>query len=367
MPLKRINQWSKLEEWASDWNRLAEISPAASVFQTFEWHRAWWKAFGQDQEGAKLSVSLVLRDGKLAAVAPFMVRRGVISFIGSGNHASDYCDVLVDPSYPEALEELMNAVISERTSWRRVELRNLRSHSPHRKRIQEFFEARGLGVITAVSADAPTRILGDKASDHEAVNKKSLKRHTSHFRSSGKLEFKHCKSVTEVQGYLDQFFEQHQGRRALAGDGSLFDDPKQKAFYRQVAREFVHRDWLRFGVVLLDGEPLAFHFGFEFCDRFYWYKPAFDAKYAKKSPGEVLLKFLLEYAIDKRLSEFDFTVGSEGFKYRFANEIRTNLLVIAFASKHAYWLHRFVRLIKRLVKQLLRKQPQTRSSEQQLS
>src|SRR5437868_1220594 len=81
---------------------------------------------------------------------------------------------------------------------------------------------------------------------------------------------------------------------------------------------------IRFSVLRLEGEPIAFHFGFEYNRRFIWYKPSFSAAHARLSPGEVLIKYLLEDVIDRGLEEFDFGVGEEAFKYRFANHVKHN-------------------------------------------
>jgi len=108
-------------------------------------------------------------------------------------------------------------------------------------------------------------------------------------------------------------------------------------------------------VVLFNGAPLAFHFGFEYRRRFIWYKPTFDVQFASRSPGEVLIKFLLEDAIEKKLEEFDFTVGSESFKYRFANRIRFNNRLIVFHYAGDYWIQRGICLGKSILRKLLKR------------
>jgi CelD/BcsL family acetyltransferase involved in cellulose biosynthesis len=88
--------------------------------------------------------------------------------------------------------------------------------------------------------------------------------------------------------------------------------------------------YLRFSVVSLDGRPIALHLGFECNGRFIWYKPTFDVALARHSPGEVLIKYLLEDAHARGLLEFDFGPGEEAFKYRFSNYAR------AISSIHVY-------------------------------
>ena len=135
----------------------------------------------------------------------------------------------------------------------------------------------------------------------------------------------------------------------------IFIDPAQQLFYRDLIKDTLRHGWLRFDVVLFDGAPLAFHFGFEYQRRFIWYKPAFDVQFAARSPGEVLLKFLLDDAIEKGLEEFDFTVGSEPFKYRFANRTRSNDRIIVFRSAVDYLFHRGISRVKSIAKKLLRR------------
>jgi hypothetical protein len=74
-----------------------------------------------------------------------------------------------------------------------------------------------------------------------------------------------------------------------------------------------------------------------------------------------LLKFLLDDAIGRGLEEFDFTVGSEPFKYRFSNRTRSNDRIIVFRSAADYWIHRVIRRGKSMLKELLKRGAASRS------
>jgi len=307
-------------------------------------------------------------DSRLVGIAPMMIvrKRGPIGqvrkhlhFIGSTNHASDYCDFITDPGVPEALDALLGEICACSKAFYRIDLSHFPDHSPNQARTLEYLSSRGARTSVEVQADAPVRILGDGEEDLKTANKSSLKRHTGFFRKSGELRFRQCVSEAEILGYLERFFEQHKARRALTGSPSQFLDPAQQAFYRALVRELFPCGWLRFDVVLFNGAPLAFHFGFEYRRRFIWYKPTFDVQFVSKSPGEVLIKFLLEDAIQKKLEEFDFTVGSEAFKYRFANKIRHINRVVAFRSITDYWNYR----VKCMLKNRLNRNPASRGAQ----
>lgn len=355
--IQELRDWRGVEPHAEAWNALARASAGATVFQSYEWHAAWWSVFAEDYE---LRVLLAWAGERLAAIAPWAVGRAAreLQFIGSGDYASDYCDVLVDPASPEAVDAFGDWLFANRRAWRRVDFRNVPSGSPHRERLEGRLRDRSSWVVSEIDSEAPTRILGDAAADREVLNKSSLKRHFKQLSKAGRLECEHLGAAGEIEPLLDAFFRQHVERRQLAGGRSQFLDPRQRRLYREIVRRLAPRGWVRFAVVRLDGEPVAFHFGFEYGSRLVWYKPAFSAAHARSSPGEVLLKFLLEDAIARGLAEFDFTVGNEAFKYRFANRVRTTHRIRVYSLPAGYWLRR----ARRLAKRLLRPAPEARLS-----
>lgn len=347
----RLADWRAAAGLEPLWEELLERCPDSTVFQTLPWHRAWWQAFG---EGHGLCLILAHARTRLVGIAPMMIvreQRAIgkprldMHFIGSTNHASDYCDFITDPAYPHALDALVEEMAA--AGCRRYQLSHLPGGSPHRERLPSLLRAQGLMTFDQVQNDAPVRVLGDAETDRKAANKTSLKRNKRHFEKLGELRFRRLQRTGEVLDCLGTFFEQHIARWSNTSSPSQFLDPRQREFYRQLVHCLHPRHWLTFDMLTLDGAPLAFHVGFEYRRRFIWYKPTFDVGYAPKSPGQVLIKYLLETAIERRLEEFDFTVGSEGFKHRFANRVRRIHRVAAFRSAVDYWRHRAIVEAKR--------------------
>jgi CelD/BcsL family acetyltransferase involved in cellulose biosynthesis len=354
----RMGGWEGISGLEAPWNSLVNRSPDSSVFQAFPWHLCWWRAFGGPHEPF---VILAYSGSKLVGIAPMMItrRRGPtgrvrkeLHFIGSTNHASDYCDFITDPDVPEALDALLEEICISSEGFDRINLSHFPSHFPNQARALEYFKNRGARISVELQAQALTRILGDDQADLKAANKSSLKRHTGFFQKSGDLRFHQCASEAEILGHLEQFFEQHKARWVQTDTPSQFLDPAQQAFYRDLVRELFPCGWFRFDVVLFNGAPLAFHFGFQYRRRFIWYKPTFDAQFASRSPGEVLIKFLLEDAIKKKLEEFDFTVGAESFKHRFANRTRFINRLVIFRSAGDHWSYRSKSMLKKLLRRL---------------
>src|SRR5262249_17223974 len=71
------------------WNALLQRSATRTVFQTWQWHAAWWQVFGP---GAELVLLVARRGGELAGLGAFWRQRRVLRFVGHGR--SDYGDLL---------------------------------------------------------------------------------------------------------------------------------------------------------------------------------------------------------------------------------------------------------------------------------
>ncbi len=349
----RVSTLDALDTRRDEWNALVARSHTRTVFQTYEWHVGWWKTLGSERQSLIL---LAEEGGEWVGIAPLMLsehrllgrKRRVIEFIGAGS--SDYCDFIVDRASPEVLSLFVRWLSEHNGEWDMLRLSDIPNTTPTLSLLPHLFRPYGYAIDVHQLYEAPTRLLGDPVADERCVNKKSLRRHYNYFRRRGRLEIKHCRTVEEIDQYLDLFFQQHIERRALTDAPSLFLDERQRAFYRALVEELAPTGWLLFSVVLFNDVPLAFHFGFEFGDRLIWYKPTFNVKYAKHSPGEVLIKYLLEYAIQRQMAEFDFTIGEEPFKYRFANHVRHNYAIHVFGRRSLYWHHRLWRDAKAFVK-----------------
>jgi len=329
MQLRRLEHWpdtpAARTELRARWDRLLDEAEGASIFQSFDWHEAWWECFGA---GHALQLLLVEDDaGELLAIAPLMLlrsrRHGVeqrqLMLIGTSNHASDYADLIVARGHPRARRSLLDAIAADR-AWTSLELRNLPAASPTAALLAEHPQLPT--ALRQFAAEAPARRLGDRDADRQAANKKSLRRHLNGFAREGEVVLRALDDQAAIDEHIDAFFDQHRRRWADTPTPSLFADPAQQAFYRALARRLAGSGRLRFDAVCWQDRVIAYHFGFERNGVFTWYKPTFDPSLVQRSPGEVLIKLLLDDALARGLDEFDFTVGSESFKFRFANVIR---------------------------------------------
>ncbi|MCA8955600.1 MAG: GNAT family N-acetyltransferase [Planctomycetes bacterium] len=327
---------------AAEWNALAATSAVSSVFQTHEWHSAWWSVYGPGEELLLLAAH---RCGELVGLLPLWIdATRTARFVGHGK--SDFVDAIVAVEYDDVRTSLLREANSL-ARWRRLELRNLPAASPT------------VGVLTrlgwrALEIDAtpcPTlRIAGAPEHFAEVRRKKSLRRHLNHFRKQDGYRVEHLTRAAEVHPHLAAFFEQHVGRWQGTDSPSLFLRDRDRAFYARLTDVLDATGWLRFTRLSVEDQAIAFHYGFVHSGVFVWYKPSFDIALAKKSPGEALLAELFERTAEEECDEFDFTVGDEAFKSRFANHVRSNLTLVVFANPVEFFVHRTLQHTKQRLK-----------------
>ena len=301
---------------AATWARLLAAGDTDAVFLTRPYLAAWWGAFGR----GGLLLLLAEEDGTPVALAPLFTDGGMAFFVGSGG--SDYLDVLGDAD-TEVLVALLDAARQSVPGFVGFRFYHVPDASRTGARLQAAAARLGLVRFDEGHLPAPALALRDAGVAREAANKKSLRRHENALRREGRLAVTHLTDGAAIRPHLPAFFAQHEARWADTPWPSLFHDPAQRRFYERLTETAGDAGWLRFTRVTWDDRPVAFHFGFCLGGRYLWYKPSFDVALARRSPGEVLLRHLLLAAAEEDARTFDFGLGDEPFKRRFATHVPT--------------------------------------------
>jgi CelD/BcsL family acetyltransferase involved in cellulose biosynthesis len=299
------------------WNSLLEKGPSDVLFMTKEWQQTWWEVYGR----GKLLIILAESDDGVISIAPLFSDQGMIFFVGSGS--SDYLDFIGNIGDTEILEGMLALAANNVPDFCGFRFYHVPEDSITAKTLQELVKKKPWKLYDEGSLGAPLIEIGlYPEAAQSALRKKSLKRHEAHFQRNGGIEVVHFRGADEILAEMESFFTQHINRWAVTPYPSLFVDEKNKIFYRNLSRISDKLDWLRFTGIRWQGRMIAYHFGFAYKDTFMWYKPAFNIELSKYSPGEVLLRQLLLLSINNEYACFDFGLGEEAFKSRFANRTR---------------------------------------------
>ena len=331
------------------WNSLVEANQVNTVFQSYEWFDCWWSIFG---EPGRLAFLAVYSGEQVVGFAALMTKRGLVGFnqlqfVGTGN--ADYQDIVAPSDIKRAVVDVICQFLrGPGISWRRLLLCNIPEYSNTLAYLRADGAKHGLRLLQEAVESCPALVIdGEQESVRQQINKYSVRRPLNWFQKRGTVRFRKLTDWPEIERQLPAFFEQHIQRWAENGQASLFIKEGQRRFYRTLAKASLEAGWLSFSVVEFDDKPLAFHFGFDDGRVLTWYKPSFDVSYSQHSPGLLLIRHLIEDALQNGRSEMDFTIGGEQFKDRFANRQRQNLYLSAYRSGAMWALALFVKFVRR--------------------
>ena len=320
------------------WNALASRG-TNSVFQTYQWHRSWWSTYGNRYEPVFVTVS----DGHgTMGVAPLYAERTaagnrLLRFVGGSR--ADYCDLLSDGNADTVASMLRG--LSDYGAWDVVDLGGIPAESPTVPILTALCEQAGLPIIVRDQFVCPTLLIrGHEPATRRLMNKPSLRRRQNYFERCGQLTFRDVTSAAEIEPHLDPFFRQHTARWQTTTTPSLFHEPSNRAFYRELMTRLDGTGWLVFTLVEFNGQPIAFHYGFDYNETLIYYKPSFEPALATRSPGLVLVRHLIRRALQDGRRELDFTIGDEPFKRRFTNAVRKTVNVQIFRKPALYLFER---------------------------
>lgn len=314
-----VTDFDRLQQLWPQWERLWESDPRAEVFQTPAWTRAWWHAYGHKY---RLCTIVVFAGNEVVGILPLVQAGRRLQILGTPE--ADYADIICEESRAAevvglALKELLESV----AEWEECSFLHLSKHS---RLVRSYRDLPGevRAHLRCVPAERQhTIILRQKreAIFDSLLGKHHTRRLQNKLRKAGDLRFRHL-SGTEAEQYLPEFFRHHIRRHAALGRASLCATPEFCQFLRELIQELGTTGKLRFGVLELNGRPLAWDLGFLMNGKFLLYQHTFDLDAWHYTPGEVLLWNELKYARDHVSREFDFGQGDELYKDRFANYSR---------------------------------------------
>ena len=340
-----ITDFAELEALAPEWQRLYETSsPPGGVFQSWGWARAYWTTHGHH---LTLVTPVVFADGRVVGILPLAMHGRTLRLLGTPY--TDYNGLLSEPERAGVVAAAAaDALIDARLPWAECVLDGIPEASPlvrDAPLLPAHLRARQQVVL---GSGCPVAVDDGRGLFDRLSPKESLHRHEKRLARHGTLEFRHIEGRSEILARLDEFIRLQVTRQAAMGTRSALADPLARRMLEALVEQLDPANDLRFAVLEVGGRAVAYHLGFEHAGRFIYYMPAFDMEFRNDSPGEVMLRRLLRYAHERQLREFDFTIGDEPYKKRFATHERRTFSVYVYRYPHRPQaeMHRFARYVR---------------------
>jgi CelD/BcsL family acetyltransferase involved in cellulose biosynthesis len=344
-----------IETLVPRWDELLSEFDGATVFSTWGWLGAWWRAFGGSQR--LLILGFFDQSERLVGLAPLMqetrplyggLQLRILRLLGDGSGDSDNLDLPVRRGYESAfVTSLLEWLQNQSDEWDVCELNTLPADSPALPRLQ--MRARALGW-NLFQCERPRLIVHLPQSWDAYLNQLSsedrhnLPRYARRLQRRYRVLFHKCRAQAELPGALETLFQLHQMRWRARGEPGTFCSRARRSFYRQMSRELLAKGFLEFWSLSLDGEPAAAQFAMRYGDTVFQLQEGFDPRHSGDRVGYVLRGHILQQLIAGGVRHYDFLGGRAAHKSRWYAQERSYITIrlarhYSLATMYASWAH----------------------------
>ena len=324
--MAEVAETAHLGSLEPEWRRLAVLR--GNGFLTPEWFGAWDRHYG---DGWTPFVP-VLRgpDGALRGLLPLALPNSghprVCRIAGAylGDRFHPVCEPAVEAAVAAAAGEALAGVAKQ---WSVISLGHVQVDEPWvealgaatgrrlstRRRI-----AAPLPLIDIASYESWEEYLGTRSSNF----RQQVRRFARRAAREAQVRIRRTERADDLEADMGTFFALHDKRFGDRG-GSALSAERARSFHLDFAAAALEQGWLRLWFLELDGSPAAAWYGWRLGDRYSYYNSGFEPLFAALSPGLVLISAVIESAFEEGAAEFDFLLGEESYKYRFAERERT--------------------------------------------
>ncbi len=309
------------------WNRLVLQMEHPEVFYTCEWALAVNRAYRSSMK----SLLVLAYDGEdLIGVAAFATDAAEKQTSFLAGNTGDYCDFICRP---ERRSEFVATVLGELAKLHLPMLRlaNLPVDSLTSRILRDAAGQNAYRVFSRPAYQCARVVFGTYEERQKlkqtVVKRKAFRYYIKGLERKGRVAMDHLTSWTEIQMELPRFIQAHVDRFEAGGrKNSNLASSERQAFLTALAELLSGSGWLTLTRLLVDEQCVAWNYGFEFGDSWFYYQPTFDAGWREFSPGFCLLTKMIEQACDNpEIHVLDLGLGEESYKGRFATGYRQTL------------------------------------------
>jgi CelD/BcsL family acetyltransferase involved in cellulose biosynthesis len=309
MEIEIVRNEERLRQLRPQWTELLHASHQANPFLSYEWFETTWKHFAL---AAELCVIVGWRGKEAVAIAPLVIgRREGFRCLGfPGPNLADYEEFLLSPSTDESVVTAIAEAATRNAVWDVWHMARIPADSALSSALE--------GQLQASSAGAPYLTLDGDWNQFWSTLKKAFR--TDSLRAArkleadiGRIEFRAIADEDEFARMFPLLVAQHRTRRNSL-DRSMFNSSVFVSYYRDLARELRAVGHLSFTAMCAGSDVVALHYGLRYRNRFVYWLPTFDARFARYSVGRLLLLHLIERSYSDGIREFDLGYGEEPYK-----------------------------------------------------
>jgi CelD/BcsL family acetyltransferase involved in cellulose biosynthesis len=315
------------EQLRPEWNALLHNSAADTPFLTYEWQKTWSDCLCSCEGELHL---LTVRDGgALLGIAPLFVLsepdkdnqpRRLLRLIGSVD-ASDYLDLVAARGREREVFCAMLDALERSETWDAIDLWNVPEASPTRALLPELIAPRGWTLLDEKQVVCPIIRLPVQFEDYvQSLDKKE--------RHELRRKLRRAEATEGVSWYAitgeDHTHDLDEAAEAFIAlmmksrlDKSDFMTDDMRRFFHQMIRATHDGGFLHLAFMEVNGVKAATYLSFDYNRKRLVFNSGLETEgFQALSAGIVLVARIIEEAIQRGYTEFDFLRGAEKYKYQ---------------------------------------------------
>jgi CelD/BcsL family acetyltransferase involved in cellulose biosynthesis len=317
---------TKLEGLAQAWNSIG--TTMNSPMQHFIWSHACAETFGS---AGKPQFVMVGSEEQPKALAPLIKRKRIFSRLEMIGAKELYEPMDFLYSDQASLDILARSLVKQRIT---ILLRRVPADSPAISAIQSAFRRRGVVHILPVHPCPYIELNPGWMEPESCFNSgrrsdfRRAQRHASQF---GEVSYEMLSPApNEVGPLLREAYKIEMASWKGIRGTALAVDSLRGPFYTQYALAASERGILRLAFIRINGEAAGMQIAIECDDRFWLLKIGHDDKFAKCSPGTLLMLHSVKYAAVRGLKSYEFLGIAEPWTRAWTESLRRCVTLRAY-------------------------------------
>jgi len=345
----RIEDLHAFESLRTEWDALLSESGEKDVFLSWEWLFAWWKNIGKHSEN--LLWLLTIRDGeKLVGIAPLMLNIKRKAFFALrrieniGNPESDVSGIIsIEPE--KSADAILNYLNKYSHAWDLLELNELSLSSQTTHHFLAGLEKSQYGLIKDFDKHFYIPLKGTWAEYYNSLSKNlrhNLKRRKKRAKEMGTVTYNQYSGNSLTWERFQTIIEL--SKKSNFPD--LYDSEYILSFHKDLIELMRSAGWAQIEILSIQGQPIAFQYGFAFDGRYEDWRGGIDKEYENLAPGKLLMMYSLETGFKIGIKENDFLRGIYSYKMDWLPKSREFVSLQVFnlrnlISRFAYYRTRY--------------------------
>jgi CelD/BcsL family acetyltransferase involved in cellulose biosynthesis len=313
-----IQNRAGLDQVATAWDLIG--ATLDSPIQHHIWARACAETLGTTSQ---LHVAAVGPTRQPTALAP-LIKRGHhfsrLEMIGVKELFEPMDFLYADPASLDLLAEVLAR------SGASINLGRVPVDSPVISAFQKAFRQRGWIHISPANACPYITLNADWTEPERQFNsgrRSDFRRAQRQAGQMGTISYEILSpTLAELEPLLAEAYRVEEAGWKGAAGSALALDPMRGAFYRRYAAIACEQGILRLCFLRIDGQAVAMQFAVECNDRFWLLKIGHDDKFARFSPGTLLMLHTVKYAALRGLASYEFLGSVDSWTQNWTQSLR---------------------------------------------